>query len=66
MAAIHPMSIIAPGNAINVTCISHLDEVEFGLTIGPRVLSDSWLLVDGLEEALAELRRHVGSAASDG
>jgi len=59
--AIYPMSIITPGNAINVTCISYLDRIEFGVTIEPKVFPDPWLLVDGLPEALKEYVKLIGS-----
>ena len=57
---IYPMSIIAPGNGINVTCISYLDKLEFGLTIEPKVFPDPWLLIDGLGETLEEYLKWIG------
>lgn len=54
---IYPMSIVAPGNAINVTCISYLDKIEFGFTIDPKIFPDPWRLVDGLPAALEEYRK---------
>jgi hypothetical protein len=58
-SAIYPMSIIAPGSAINVTCISYLDKVEFGITIDPKVFPDPWLLIDGLSESLGSYLKAV-------
>jgi diacylglycerol O-acyltransferase len=65
-SAIYPMSIIAPGAAINVTCISYLDRIEFGLTIEPKLFPDPWFLVDGLVEALEEYRKRIGPTAEAG
>jgi diacylglycerol O-acyltransferase len=59
--AIYPMSIIAPGNGLNVTCISYLDRIEFGVTFEPSVFPEPWLLVDGLGEALETYQKRMGS-----
>jgi WS/DGAT/MGAT family acyltransferase len=57
--AVYPMSILMPGNGINVTCISYLDRFEFGLTIEPRLFPDPWLLIDGLHEALEDYMKVI-------
>jgi WS/DGAT/MGAT family acyltransferase len=64
MTAIYPMSIIAPGNGINVTCISYLNEIDFGLTIEPKAFPDPWLLIDGLTETLEEYLKRIGPVES--
>jgi WS/DGAT/MGAT family acyltransferase len=61
VTAIHPMSIIAPGNGLNVTCISYLDKIEFGVTLEPSVFPEPWRLVDALGEALEGYRKRIGS-----
>jgi diacylglycerol O-acyltransferase / wax synthase len=53
-SAMYPMSIIAPGGGINVTCISYMGNVDFGVTLEPKVFPDPWRLIGGLQEALAE------------
>ena len=52
--AMYPMSIITPGSGINVTCISYVDNVDFGLTVEPSMFPDPWPLLDGLQRALAD------------
>jgi len=61
-SAMYPMSIIAPGGGLNVTCISYMGNVDFGVTVEPRALPDPWLLIDGLHEALQEYLRLAGSS----
>ena len=60
---IFPMSIITPGSGINVTCISYLDEVDFGFTLDRAVFSDRWPLVDALRDVLDAYLEHVPEAA---
>jgi diacylglycerol O-acyltransferase / wax synthase len=56
----YPMSIIMSGSGINVTCFSYMGDVDFGITIEPKVFPDAWRLVDGLEEAVEEYQRLAG------
>jgi len=50
--AMYPVSIIAPGSGLNVTCISYVDNVDFGITLEPSMFPDPWPLLDGLQRAL--------------
>jgi diacylglycerol O-acyltransferase / wax synthase len=52
--SIYPMSIIAPGGGLNITCISYADEIDFGVTIDPDMFPDPWRIIDGLHKALGE------------
>lgn len=54
MATMYPMSIISPGVAINVTCLSYAGNVDFGITIDPVLVPQAWSLIDGLEQALGQ------------
>lgn len=54
VTATYPMSILAPGMGINVTCMSYIDKVDFGITVEPAMFPDPWRLVDGLQDALKE------------
>jgi hypothetical protein len=49
---LYPMSIIAPGSGINVTCVSYAGSVDFGITIAPELVPDPWLIIEGLHRAL--------------
>jgi WS/DGAT/MGAT family acyltransferase len=49
---IYPVSIIAPGSGLNVTCISYVDNLDFGITAEPSMFPDLWPLLHGLQRAL--------------
>lgn len=53
VTAMYPMSILGPGVGLNITCISYLDEIDFGLTIEPRAFGEPWQLMGAIEDALA-------------
>jgi diacylglycerol O-acyltransferase len=65
MTGMFPMSIIAPGAAINVTCISYIDDVDFGFTLEPRVFPDRWQLIDGLADTLESYLGLLAAAAPE-
>jgi WS/DGAT/MGAT family acyltransferase len=54
METMYPMSIIAQGMAINFTCISYGDNVDFGVAIDPEIFPQPWDLADGLQVAAEE------------
>lgn len=51
---LYPMSVIAPGLAMNITCVSYDGKLDFGLTLDPDVMPDAWSLMSDMESALAE------------
>jgi diacylglycerol O-acyltransferase / wax synthase len=63
MTNLYPMSIIAPGGGINITCGSYADSIHVGVTIEPELVPDPWLIVDGLQKALQEYLAQVGKSA---
>ena len=60
MDAIYPIGPIAEGGGLNMTVMSYLDRLDFGLLACPDVLPDVDLLADGLAEALDELVEATG------
>lgn len=52
--AYYPVSIIVDGQGLNVTCVSYLDKVQFGITFDPKLVPDAWSLVTRLQDALDE------------
>ena len=54
LEAIYPMSIITPGMGVNFTCVSGVDNIDFGVALEPELFPEAWSIVDGLEQALAE------------
>ncbi|MFI5040295.1 MAG: wax ester/triacylglycerol synthase family O-acyltransferase [Acidimicrobiales bacterium] len=65
LTATYPIGPIADGLGLNVTVISYLDSLDFGLTVCPDLVEDPWCLVGAFEAAAAELaprdgrRRHL-------
>ena len=45
---------------LNITVISYVDRVDFGLTSDPDLVSDLWEISDGIPDALAELMEATG------
>jgi WS/DGAT/MGAT family acyltransferase len=55
MVANYPVGPIMDGAGLNVTVMSYLDQLDFGLLTCPDVAPDVWALADGLRAALDEL-----------
>ena len=53
----YPMSVIAAGIALNITCISGAGKLDIGLTINPDSLDQPWSLVKNLQDELASLKK---------
>ena len=54
MAANYPVSVITDGVGLNITCMSYLDHVDFGIVVDREQVDDAWPLMDALRDALAE------------
>jgi diacylglycerol O-acyltransferase / wax synthase len=55
LVAHYPVSAIAHGAGLNITCMSYLDHVDFGVVVDREQVDDAWPLMDGLRDALGEL-----------
>lgn len=55
MVANYPVGPITDGGGLNMTVMSYLDNLDFGLLACPDVLPDVWSLAEGLQLALDEL-----------
>ena len=51
----YPMSILAPGQGLNVTVVTYMGRVDFGFTVDPELVPDAWKLAEEVPRALAEL-----------
>jgi diacylglycerol O-acyltransferase / wax synthase len=60
MDAIYPIGPIMDGGGLNITVMSYLDSLDFGLLACPDVLPDVWQIAEGLQEALDELLAATG------
>jgi diacylglycerol O-acyltransferase / wax synthase len=59
MIATYPIGPIMDGGAINMTVMSYMDSLDFGLHVCPDLVPDPWILADGLHDALEELKKTV-------
>ncbi len=63
----YPMSLLAPGQGLNITVVSYMGRVDVGFTVDPDLVPDPWSLAEGVAEALGELqaaaRRRVETEA---
>ena len=50
-----PMGPIFDGGGLNITLMSYLDRIDFGLVACPDLVDDVWSIAEGLQLALAEL-----------
>lgn len=65
LLANYPVGPIFDGSGINMTVMSYLDQLDFGLLACPDLLDDVWGLADGLHVALAEMVEATGVTAAD-
>jgi diacylglycerol O-acyltransferase / wax synthase len=61
---LYPMGPVADGAALNMTVMSYLGVVHFGLVACRETVPDLWDLAHGVEDALAELSKAVSPASS--
>ena len=57
MVAHYPMGPIFDGGGLNITLMSYLDQVDFGLVACADLIPDVWSIADGLGAALEELKK---------
>jgi diacylglycerol O-acyltransferase / wax synthase len=57
----YPMGPIFDGGGLNITLMSYLDRIDFGLVACPDLVDDVWSIADGLRRALEDLE--VAAAA---
>jgi WS/DGAT/MGAT family acyltransferase len=59
MVANYPLGPIFDGGGLNITVMSYLDQLDFGLVACSDLIPDVWSLADGLGAALDELKKAV-------
>jgi WS/DGAT/MGAT family acyltransferase len=59
VVAHYPMGPIFDGGGLNITVMSYLDQLDFGLVACADLIPDVWSLSDGLGAALEELKKAV-------
>jgi diacylglycerol O-acyltransferase len=63
MVGIYPASIVLHGQALNITLVSYVDQLDFGIIACRRSLPHVQRLIDYLEESLRELEALAGIAS---
>jgi diacylglycerol O-acyltransferase len=51
----YPVSVITDGVGLNITCLSYLDHIDFGIVADHDMVDDAWPLMEAVEDALREL-----------
>jgi diacylglycerol O-acyltransferase / wax synthase len=64
LEANYPISVITDGMGLNITVMSYLGRLDFGIVADREQMPDLWSLIGWLEDALAELRP-VGRPAKE-
>jgi len=59
MIAHYPMGPIFDGGGLNITLMSYMDRIDFGLVACSDLIDDVWFIADGLSEAVEELKKAV-------
>lgn len=55
LVAHYPVSVVTDGVGLNITCLSYLDHVDFGIVVDREMVDDAWPLMDAVHAALDEL-----------
>jgi diacylglycerol O-acyltransferase len=55
VTGIYSSSVILEGMGLNITVLSYIDRIDFGIHVDPDLVPDPWQIADGIPEALAEL-----------
>lgn len=56
-----PLSMLQVANGLNVTAVSHDDQVDIGFLADARLVADAWLYAEGATRALEELSAAVAA-----
>ena len=61
---LYPMSMLQVANGMNVTAVTHDDQVDFGFLVDPNLIPDPWVFAEGVQGALEELENASEHLAS--
>jgi WS/DGAT/MGAT family acyltransferase len=56
---VYPLSMLQVANGMNVTAVSHDDQVDFGFLVDSGLISDPWIYAEGVHAAVRELEEYV-------
>jgi WS/DGAT/MGAT family acyltransferase len=60
--AIQPIGPIFDGAGINMTVMSYMDSMDFGINVCPELVPDVWSIADGLHVAMEDLKKAADRA----
>ena len=55
LVANYPVSVIIDGVGLNITCLSYMDHVDFGIVVDRDMIDDAWPLMNAVRSGLADL-----------
>ena len=55
LVAHYPVSVITDGVGLNITCLSYLDHVDFGIVADRDMVDDAWPLMESVRAAMDEM-----------
>jgi WS/DGAT/MGAT family acyltransferase len=61
LEAHYPVSVITDGVGLNITCMSYLDRIDFGIVADHDQIDEAWSLMESMDAALLELEHAVGA-----
>jgi diacylglycerol O-acyltransferase / wax synthase len=59
LEAHYPVSVVVDGVGLNITVMSYLDHLDFGIVADRDQVDDTWALMDRLAHSLQELTQAV-------
>ena len=62
--AIYPFGPLMLGMGLNMTVMSYLDSVDFGLQVDPELVPDPWVISDRIPDVLLSSTRQPASAGA--
>jgi hypothetical protein len=60
LTGMYAASVLLMWGGLNITLMSYVDRIDFGLTSDPDLLDEPWEIADGIQVALAELMDAAG------
>jgi diacylglycerol O-acyltransferase len=60
VTGLYAASVLLLFAGLNVTVMSYIDRIDFGLTSDPDLLDNPWEIADGINDALVELMDAAG------
>jgi WS/DGAT/MGAT family acyltransferase len=63
VVANYPMGPINDGAGLNITVLSYMHQLDFGVVTCRELIPDAWTIADGLGDALAELHKRAEAPA---